>query len=83
MVFCKLKSNNAFNSNEFVKASALMLLYERVPSYRQAFKKIEPYVKSEINKGNNILSAVVKMFKENKIDIDLSITMDYFKMFFI
>ena len=36
-------------------------------------------VKSEINKGNNILSAVVKMFKENKIDIDLSITMDYFK----
>lgn len=73
------KNVEAFNSNEFVKASALMLLYERVPSYRQAFKKIEPYVKSEINKGNNILSAVVKMFKENKIDIDLSITMDYFK----
>lgn len=33
------KNVEAFNSNEFVKASALMLLYERVPSYRQAFKR--------------------------------------------
>ena len=78
---CKAYDGNVdeFNSNEFVKASFLMLLYERVPSYKQAFKSVESEVKSEINKGNNILAVIAKMFNDDKIDIDLSIAINYLK----
>lgn len=73
------KNIEAFNSNGFVKAAALLLLYKKVPSYNKAYKSIEAELKKEKSNGKNVLAVLSEMFEENKIDINLSITMKYFK----
>ena len=73
------KNIEAFNSNGFVKAAALLLLYKKVPSYNKVYKSIEAELKKEKSNGKNVLAVLAEMFEENKIDINLSITMKYFK----
>lgn len=73
------KNIDLFNSNGFVKAAALLLLYKKVPSYNKAYKSIEAELKKEKSNGKNVLAVLSEMFEENKIDINLSITMKYFK----